>query len=166
MTDEPVIILDRKQLLACLNENGFPIKASYLQQICLPSRAGRGPPVALRLGYRVFYEQTAALKWAAARAAVTRRNRAKVVYCARCARRMKRLRGNEHAKSLMTYWLGIPILACRLGGNRSWEYRSPTIEQTVSEYLENESGAPGTSLTWRNANFDERRAGEQPMTCF
>ena len=85
-----VVILDRKQLLACLNENGFPIKSSYLQQLCLPSRAGRGPPVALRLGYRVYYEQTAALKWAEARSKVTRRNRAQVIYCARCARAMKK----------------------------------------------------------------------------
>ena len=86
---EGVIILDRKQLLACLNENGFPIKRTYLNRICLPS-VNLGPPVALHLGHRVYYEQTAALKWAEARSKVTRRNRAKVVYCARCARAMRK----------------------------------------------------------------------------
>ena len=53
---EGVIILDRKQLLACLNENGFPIKRTYLNRICLPS-VNLGPPVALhlaRISHAVF----------------------------------------------------------------------------------------------------------------
>jgi hypothetical protein len=59
--------LTREQVLQRLNERGYPIKASYFNKICLPSR-NAGPPAAKLWGHgkrpRPLYKLDDALAWA------------------------------------------------------------------------------------------------------
>lgn len=86
---EGIVLLTREQLRLRLTEAGHPITRSYFGKICLPSR-GLGPPVDLYFGGRHLYRWDQGLAWAQARAAVPYKNRAKVIYCSRCARAMRK----------------------------------------------------------------------------
>lgn len=55
--------LTRDQLLERLNARGYPLKASYFNKMCLPSR-NAGPPVAKWWGKRPLYNFADALAWA------------------------------------------------------------------------------------------------------
>jgi hypothetical protein len=59
-------LLTRDQVRECLNAAGYPLKASYFNKICLPSR-NAGPPIAKRFGKRPLYRMSDALAWAEAR---------------------------------------------------------------------------------------------------
>jgi hypothetical protein len=63
MTNPDQVLLTREQLLQRLNERGFPIKASYFNKICLPSR-NAGPPPAVWYGKRPLYRLEDAIAWA------------------------------------------------------------------------------------------------------
>ena len=56
MTTEPIEtpLLTRDQVRERLNAEGYPLKASYFNKICLPSRDA-GPPVAKWWGKRPLY---------------------------------------------------------------------------------------------------------------
>ena len=62
----PDTYLTRDQLLTRLNECGYPIKASYFNKICLPSR-NAGPPAAKLFGKRPLYKLDDAIAWAESR---------------------------------------------------------------------------------------------------
>ena len=56
-------LLTRDQVRQLLNERGFPLKASYFNKICLPSR-NAGPPAAMWWGKCPLYRPEDALAWA------------------------------------------------------------------------------------------------------
>jgi hypothetical protein len=58
--DEP--LLTREQLRLKLNEQGYPLTASYFNKISLPS-VNAGPPVAKWWGKRPLYRLDDALAW-------------------------------------------------------------------------------------------------------
>jgi hypothetical protein len=64
-------LLTREQVRLRLNEQGFPLTASYFNKICLPSR-NAGPPIAKWWGKRPLYDLGAALDWAESRCSATR----------------------------------------------------------------------------------------------
>ena len=55
--------LTRDELLARLNQRGYPFGASYFAKICMPSR-NAGPPVAKWWGKRPLYRLEPAIAWA------------------------------------------------------------------------------------------------------
>jgi len=58
--------LTRRQLVAFLNEQGFPISQSTLAKLSMPSR-GEGPPPEGVWGNRQLYHPAKALRWAKSR---------------------------------------------------------------------------------------------------
>jgi hypothetical protein len=63
ITTLPAPLLTREQLRLRLIECGYPLKASYFNKICLPSR-NEGPPAAKRWGKRPLYRLDDGLAWA------------------------------------------------------------------------------------------------------
>jgi hypothetical protein len=55
--------LTRQELAEFLSSNGFPISASTLAKLAMPSR-GEGPPHAGYWANRVLYDPEKALSWA------------------------------------------------------------------------------------------------------
>jgi hypothetical protein len=71
MTNPDQVLLTREQLLQRLNGRGFPIKASYFNKLCLPSR-NAGPPPAVWYGKRPLYRLEDALLWAESKCSTSR----------------------------------------------------------------------------------------------
>lgn len=63
MTTPDQAFLTREQVRQRLNERGYPLKASYFNKLCLPSR-NTGPPVAKWWGKSPLYRLEDALAWA------------------------------------------------------------------------------------------------------
>ena len=61
--NNPPPLMTRDQLREFLNSHGFPIGASSLDKLCMPS-ANQGPPVAAYWNNRPLYEAASSLAWA------------------------------------------------------------------------------------------------------
>jgi len=66
MSDPAERFLTRRQLVAFLNERGYPASLSTIAKLSMPSR-GEGPPSEGFWGNRVLYGPDKALRWARAR---------------------------------------------------------------------------------------------------
>jgi hypothetical protein len=67
-------LMTRTELCAFLNAEGFPLGASTLDKLCMPSR-GEGPEIACFWGNRPLYEPERGLEWARSRLSQTRKRR-------------------------------------------------------------------------------------------